>query len=387
MSAAKFVLPRRLFVGGGSVSQLGSVLQSLGRRRPLIVTDGVLKSNGALARVEASLDQAGIQSECFSETIPDPTSESVDRLARRLASGTFDSMVAVGGGSPMDTAKAAGALHEFGGKMTDYKVPFQQDGELTKTPIVAIPTTAGTGSEATRFTVVTDSETGEKNLYAGAAFVPAAAIVDYELTLTCPWRLTADTGIDALCHAVEAYVSRRRNWFSDALALEAVGAIGAKLRKACHGEPAAREAMMLAATQAGIAFSNSSVTLIHGMSRPLGAHFKVPHGLSNAMLAPIVTKFSVDGPARDRYADIARALGVASHHRANLAADFLYPALLELNHDLNVPTLRDYGVDRAAFDNLIPRMANEALASGSPNNNPVVPKAAEIETIYHQVYA
>lgn len=172
--------------------------------------------------------------------------------------------------------------------MKDYKAPFAMDDAAT--PIVAVPTTAGTGSEATKFTIVTDTQTGEKMLCIGLCYLPVAAIVDYEFTLTKPWRLTADTGIDALCHSMEAFVSRKRNPFADSFALQSLQAIGSSLRTACT-EPEnheARERMMLASTQAGIAFSNSSVTLIHGMSRPIGANFHVPHGLSNAMLAPLV---------------------------------------------------------------------------------------------------
>ncbi|KAJ8599824.1 hypothetical protein CTAYLR_009961 [Chrysophaeum taylorii] len=360
---SSFSLCRRLIVGGGSVSQVGSVLEGLGRRRPLIVADPVLLNNGAVAQV-----QKAIEAPCFADTIPDPTTESVERLVSRLASGDYDAIVAVGGGSPMDTAKAAAAVHEWGGPLPRFKVPAQVDGELMKTPIVAIPTTAGTGSEVTRFTVVTDSATGEKNLYAGTAFVPAAAIADYRFTTTCPRRLTADTGIDALCHAMEAYVSKRRNWFSDGMALAAIEAIGRSLRASYHrGEDSAREAMMLAATQAGLAFSNSSVTLIHGMSRPLGAHFHVPHGLSNAMLAPLVTRYSLRG-AKARYAKVARCLGVittfsgdddevASDAAASdedaadaAAAEALPAALAALNADLEVPTIRDllYAVGIAA---------------------------------------
>ena len=180
-----------------------------------------------------------------------------------------------------------------GGKMRDYKVPFAADkGAL---PVIAIPTTAGTGSECTRFTVITDTERDEKMLIAGLGALPLAAIVDYELTYSVPARTTADTGVDSLTHALEAYVSKRANPFSDALAVSAMALIGQHIRTA-YAEPrnaAAREGMMIGATQAGLAFSNASVALVHGMSRPIGAHFHVPHGLSNAMLLPAVTRFSV----------------------------------------------------------------------------------------------
>ena len=221
--------------------------------------------------------------------------------------------------------------------MRDYKAPFAADkGAL---PVIAIPTTAGTGSECTRFTVITDTERDEKMLIAGLGALPLAALVDYELTYSVPPRTTADTGVDSLTHALEAYVSKRANPLSDALALSAMGLIGANIRTA-YAEPrnaAAREAMMLGATEAGLAFSNSSVALVHGMSRPIGAHFHVPHGLSNAMLLPAITRFSVSG-AEPRYAEAARRIGFAEPTDSDaMAAAKLVTGLETLNRDLSVP--------------------------------------------------
>lgn len=202
-------------------------------------------------------------------------------------------------------------------------------------------------------------------------------------------RLTADTGIDALTHAVEAYVSRKSNPFSDSLALNAIRTIGQHLHRvyADGADTKAREAMMLAATQAGIAFSNSSVALVHGMSRPIGAHFHVAHGLSNAMLFPAVTAFSVPA-AESRYADCARALGAATDGDSDaVAADGLVEALRALCKDLEVPTPQAHGIDKDDWFRLSPLMAEQALASGSPANNPVVPTADEIQDLYAQIYA
>jgi alcohol dehydrogenase class IV len=270
--------------------------------------------------------------------------------------------------------------------MRDYKVP--NDIPRAGLPIVAIPTTAGTGSEVTRFTVVTDTETDEKMLIAGLACCPIAAIVDYELTLSMPYRLTADTGIDSLTHAIEAYVSRRANPFTDGLARNAMGLIARHIRTACAepGSRAAREAMMLGATTAGMAFSNASVALVHGMSRPIGAFFHVPHGLSNAMLLPEITAFSAPA-ALDRYADCARAMGVADAEEGNQAAVArLLDELRRLNRDLAVPSPRAYGLDAARYEELLPVMASQALASGSPANNPRVPTTDEIVDLYRRVY-
>jgi alcohol dehydrogenase class IV len=274
-----------------------------------------------------------------------------------------------------------------GGQMRDYKVP----SEIPKLglPLIAIPTTAGTGSEVTRFTVITDSERDEKMLIMGLACCPAAAIVDYQLTLSMPWRLTADTGLDSLTHAIEAYVSRKASPFTDGLARAAMALIAKHIRSACRepGDAGAREAMMLGATQAGMAFSNASVCLVHGMSRPIGAFFHVPHGLSNAMLLPEITAFSAPA-ALARYGDCARAMGIAGESEGNQAAVArLLDELRQLNCDLEVPTPKAYGIDERRYGELLPVMASQALASGSPGNNPRVPSADEIIDLYKRVYA
>jgi alcohol dehydrogenase class IV len=271
--------------------------------------------------------------------------------------------------------------------MRDFKVPFAADH--ARLPVIAIPTTAGTGSEATRFTVITDVERGEKMLIAGMGALPLAAIVDYELTFTVPPRITADTGVDSLTHALEAYVSRRANPYSDTQALAAMRLIGANIRTA-YAEPAnapAREAMMLGAMQAGIAFTNASVALVHGMSRPIGAHFHVPHGLSNAMLLPAITRFGLES-ALPRYAEAARTIGfAATSDNDAVAAEKLADGLATLNTELGVPTPGGYGIDKAVWDAKLPLMAQQALASGSPANNPRVPTADEIVALYQVVWS
>lgn len=241
----------------------------------------------------------------------------------------------------------------------------------------------------TRFTIITDEKNNEKMLCAGAGFVPAAAIVDADLTLSLPARTTADTGIDALTHAIEAYVSRKASPFSDNLALSAMRLIGPNLQRVySHGEDvAAREAMMLGSTLAGMAFSTASVALVHGMSRPIGAFFHVPHGLSNAMLLPAVTAFSL-AAAPERYADCARAIGVADAGDDDAGAnDKLLTALQTFNRALKVPTLAEFGVAKPHFDEVVAVMAEQALASGSPGNNPRVPDSREIIALYQQLWA
>jgi alcohol dehydrogenase class IV len=384
--AALITTPRLIAIGGGALAELPGVLTRLGLARPLIVTDPYIAGCGILERATALLDGAGVPWSVFSETVPDPTTDAIAAGVARLASADFDSLVAVGGGSSIDTAKGMSVLFANGGQMRDYKVP--NDIPRAGLPVVAIPTTAGTGSEVTRFTVVSDTETDEKMLIAGLACCPTAAIVDFELTLSMPLRLTADTGIDSLTHAIEAYVSRRASPYTDGLAKNAMGLIARNIRTAC-GEPqnrAAREAMMLGAMTAGMAFSNASVALVHGMSRPIGAFFHVPHGLSNAMLLPEITAFSAPA-ALERYADCARAMGVAEEGEGSQSAVArLLDELRRLNQDLKVPSPKAYGIDRARYDELLPVMAGQALASGSPANNPRVPTGEEIIELYRRVY-
>ena len=385
--AALITMPRLMSVGGGALAELPALMARLGLKHPLVVTDLYIARCGILDRATGLLDKARLPWSVFSDTVSDPTTDVIETGVAILRDGNFDSLVAIGGGSSIDTAKGMSVLFANGGSMRDWKVP--ADIPQMGPPLVAIPTTAGTGSELTRFTVVTDTETDEKMLIAGLACCPAAAIVDYELTLSMPYRLTADTGIDSLTHAIEAYVSRRASPFTDGLARNAMGLIARHIRAAC-AEPdnrAAREAMMLGATTAGMAFSNASVALVHGMSRPIGAFFHVPHGLSNAMLLPEITAFSAPA-ALERYADCARAMGVAEEGEGSQAAVArLVDELHRLNGDLKVPSPQAYGIDQGRYDELLPVMASQALASGSPANNPRIPSADEIIDLYRRVYA
>jgi len=388
MTVATIVSPRLMRIGGGSVNQVAEVLAQFGLFRPLVVTDPWMVSSGTVERCLEPLRKAGIAAQVFSDTVPDPTDTVVEAGVAILKAGNFDCLIGFGGGSPMDTAKAMAILAAAppGTKMREFKVPAQADKALV--PVICIPTTAGTGSEATRFTVITDTETDEKMLIAGLGALPLAAIVDYTLTFSVPPRTTADTGIDSLTHALEAYVSKRANPHADSLALSAMRLIGANLRTVWR-EPrnsAAREAMMLGAMQAGLAFSNSSVALVHGMSRPIGAHFHVPHGLSNAMLLPAVTEFGLND-ALPRYAEAARAIGVATRDDADqVAGARLLEELRALNQELQVPTPKAYGIAADAWEGLLPTMARQALASGSPANNPRVPTEEQIITLYRKVY-
>lgn len=378
--------PRQMRIGGGARRELAELTSGLGARRPLLVTDRFLQGNGAADELFDLLTRAGLQPALWSGTVPDPTTDSLTTGLAAAAEHGADAVIGFGGGSPIDTAKALALLAVQGGAMGDYRAPKRNDGPAL--PIIAVPTTAGSGSEATQVTIITDSATDEKMLCTGPAFLPVAAAIDYELTLSMPARLTADTGIDALTHAVEAYVSRKANGFTNGLCLTAIESIGKVLRRVWvdGADREAREVMMLAATQAGIAFSNSSVALVHGMSRPIGAHFHVAHGMSNAMLFPAVTRYSISA-AEARYADCARALGCASPADDDTrAARQLVAELETLCHDLAVPTPEAFGIDEQAWHDRIPTMVEQAIASGSPSNNPRVPTPADIAAIYADIF-
>ena len=389
MTMTETALPRLMYLGGGARKKLASVLRTMGTSRPLIVSDRTMVSLGYVAELVEDLAHEGIPADAFVDTVPEPTASSITAGVEAVHAGAYDVVVALGGGSPIDSAKAIAILAAHGGAVSDLRFPRRVDEPGL--PIVAIPTTAGTGSEVTKVTVITQEGgpgvADEKLLCMGLGFMPWAALVDYELTLTLPPRVTADSGVDALSHAIEAYVSRKANPFSDAQALAALRAIGPNLRTvfADGSDHAARAAMMLGATLAGLAFSNASVALVHGMSRPLGAAFHVPHGTSNAMLLPAVTAYGLTA-ARERYAACARAMGVATGRDDDTAASTaLLAELRSLNSDLQMPTPAEFGIDQDAFRAAMPRMASQALASGSPSNNPRVPSEDEIVGIYTQL--
>jgi len=384
--SVQIILPRILQVGAGASQEAGAIVQALECQRPLIVTDKMMVQLGYVARIQESLSALGIHSDIFDDTVPEPTVSSIQAGVEMVRDGNYDSIIAIGGGSPIDSAKAISILGKYGGQMRDYKFPrlVTEPG----LPIIAIPTTAGTGSEATRVTVITDDTNDEKMLCVGIGFMPTVALVDYELTLSVPARTTADTGIDALTHALEAYVSKKANAFSDIQAVAAMKLLAPNLRRVFNNgqDREAREAMMLGSTLAGIAFSNASVALVHGMSRPIGAFYHVPHGLSNAMLLPAVTEYSIPA-AEHRYANAARAMGIAQASDSDASANQrLMAELYAINRELEVPTPAEFGISRSQFFANLSIKADQALASGSPANNPRVPSADDIIEIYKQLW-
>jgi alcohol dehydrogenase class IV len=295
-------------------------------------------------------------------------------------------LIAVGGGSPIDTAKGISALARNPGKMSDFmgadKIP------PMGAPLIAIPTTAGTGSEVTQLTIITDTVKNVKMLIASPNIMPRVALVDPMMTLQMPQGITTATGLDALTHAIEAYVSVKAQPITDTLALQAIRLISGNLRQAWSdgGNVEARTHMIIGSLLAGLAFSNSSVALVHGMARPIGAYFHVAHGISNAALLPTVIEFSILGNPR-RYADIAEAMGEVTAGLSVLDAAYLAAkAVKRLNEDLKIPTLKGLGVEEKKFKSVVSQMAVDTIASGSPGNNPRKPTQEEIVELYHKAY-
>ena len=379
-------LPGDLIIGGGTSQALAEHVTRIGVTRPLVVSDAFLLEEGPAGPLVERLEGAGLEVAVFGDVQPDPTLDNVRGAVDALRAHEADGVVAIGGGSPMDTAKAAAVALANEGDVRDYAGYHRVPGPGL--PLVAVPTTAGTGSEVTRVAVITDTERDVKMMMLDGHLMARVAISDYELTLSTPPALTSWVGVDSLTHAIEAYVSSRATVLTDMFALEAARLIGAHLRRAVRtpDDAAAREAMMLGATLAGAAFSNASVALVHGMSRPIGAHFHLAHGLSNALLLPAVTRFSVAG-APARYATVARTMGLAGDEDADATAcERLVEELEALNRDLEIPSLAGAEVDRDHFERVVAEMAQAALDSGSPDFNPQPASKEEIIELYRQAY-
>lgn len=378
-----FNAPRRILAGGGSFHELPDMVKSLNGTRVLIVTDQFLQKSGLVGETVSRLSAAGLASAVFDGVTPDPTIGNVEDGLAMLRQQACDVIVALGGGSPIDAAKAIAIMATNEGPLQRYAGYHQ----IPKAglPLIAVPTTAGTGSEATQVAVITDTERQVKMMMFDRALLPDMAIVDYRLSASMPAPLTAHVGVDTLTHGLEAFVSKRNNPFSDPFALSCIRLVGQYLVRAYEhpDDGDARQGMAIAACHGGLAFSNSSVCLVHGMSRPLGAVYHLAHGLSNAILLPSVVRFSLSGSI-ERYATAARVMGIAAPETSSsAAAESLASALEELNKRLKVPRLRDcVGVSVAEFERSVSKMATDALASGSPQNNPVVPARADIEQLY-----
>ncbi|OGO32520.1 MAG: alcohol dehydrogenase [Chloroflexi bacterium RBG_16_56_11] len=385
VSPRTFRMPVSIF-GHGSSDNAGAELKALGAKKVFIVTDEVLWKMGTLTKIAASLNAEKLEFQVFDKLPTEPTVEFVEEGIRLLKESGCNIILAVGGGTPIDTAKAISVMARNPGKIQDYIGANKIPGPGL--PLVAIPATAGTGSEVTIFTIITNTKTSVKMLISSPYLMPTLAIVDPLLTVSMPLGLTAATGLDALTHAIEAYVSRKAQPMTDILSLSAMRLLSANLPLAwADGKNLeAREKTMLGSYQAGLAFGNASVALVHGMSRPIGACFHVAHGMSNAVLLGPVMEFSLSGNP-GRYAEIAAAIGENVAGLDDMAAaEAGARAVRRLIKYLEIPRLRDLGIEKTRFFELMPEMIDAAIASGSPDNNPRIATREEMAGIYRQAY-
>ena len=382
--AREFIVPGQIITGSGALTMAEETLKGLGKKA-LIVTDKVMIQLGNCAKVETALKNQGIDYAIYSEIVGEPTDTMIENGLKVYKENGCDFLVALGGGSPIDSMKAIGSLVVNGGNISDY---MGKVIDVEMPPLVAIPTTAGTGSEATQFTIITDTKKDIKMLLKGKVLMPKLAIIDPQFTMTAPPKITAATGLDALCHAVEAYTSRKAQTLSDSFAMSAVKRIFKSLPVAFKDgkNEEARIQMSVAALEAGIAFNNASVTIIHGMSRPIGALFHVAHGLSNAMLMKECLGFALEG-AYDRFADLGRAIGVAdATDEYKAAAEKFLSAIEGIVKELETPTLAEFGIDKEEFFKVIDKMAYDAMDSGSPQNTMREVSEEQVKQIYRNLW-
>lgn len=378
--------PATIVYGKDAFEEVGVYAKKLGSKA-LIVSDPIMDGLGFVNQCKALLTANGLEAVSYLGVTTEPVDTYVAQGLSILQTEQCDLIISVGGGSCIDTAKAIAVVATNGGYIGDY-MKLAKIAEQSPIPHIAVPTTAGTGSEATDATVITNTTNDVKMMIKQPAFMPPIAIVDPMLTVTSPPAITAATGIDALSHAIESYLSRLAHPYSNVLALSAMDLIIHNILKVYEqgDDIDAREAMSLGSMQAGLSFSNASVALVHGMSRPIGALFHVPHGISNAMLLPAVLEFTKDACV-ERLADIGKFFntnGQYSTHEelATLAID----SIKELCKKMNIGNLQQWGIEEDAFYAAIPKMAIDAMASGSPANNPKVPTQDELMELYKIAY-
>ncbi|AQS09126.1 alcohol dehydrogenase [Clostridium saccharobutylicum] len=361
-----FMTPNKILTGKDALKNSKEYLKSFGEKA-LIVTDNIMVKLGNVQSLTSILDEENIGYKIYQEINGEPTDVMIKNGTKIYKDEKCEFLIAIGGGSPIDSAKAISMMTVYNGKISDY-MGKQIENKLP--PVVAIPTTAGTGSEATQFTIISDTENDVKMLIKGGSLLPRLAIIDPKFTMTVPRNVTAATGIDALTHAIEAYTSRKAQPLSDVFALSAVKRIFQYLPIAFENpnNEEARTQMSIAALEGGIAFNNSSVTIVHGMSRPIGALFHVAHGISNAMLLKECLTFVIDG-TYDRFADLARAIKICHDSMTDeVAAKEFVEAVNNLCNQLLIPSLEEYGIDKKRFFDNLDKMADDALESGSPSN-------------------
>jgi len=375
-----FLIPQYIYSGENALKTSMEQLVGFGKKA-LIVTDQAMVDLGNATLLTDELDNHGISYFLYPEINSEPTHTMIDKGVELYESEECEFLIALGGGSPLDAMKAIGAVHSNGGNIREY-MGKKIENQLPK--MCAIPTTAGTGSEATKISIITNTDTDVKMLLLDPKLMVDLTILDSDFTITVPPVMTAATGVDALTHAIEAYTSVKAFSMSDLYAISAVKKIFENLYEVyVNGtNAAARREMSIAAFEAGVAFSNASVTIVHGMSRPIGALFHVPHGMSNAMLLKTCLNFIKPG-AVHKLNELAKAIGV---YRVGMTeeegADAFVTATIALLRALKIKTPMDYNIDRDDFFRRIPKMAEDAMISGSPLNTRRTPSKEDIEELY-----
>jgi len=382
--AYQITLPGRVMIGKNALDMCEAELKKSGKKA-FIVTGKIVTKVGILKRLTDYLQSFSISYEVFDDITGEPTDTMIEAGVKAYKMSGCDFIIAIGGGSPLDSAKAIAAMSVLDGEIADY-MGVEIKGDFP--PMILIPTTSGTGSEATKFTIITDTKKDVKMLLKGDDLLPCMAILDPSLTFSAPPDITASTGMDALTHAIESYTSRKGNPLTDTFALSAIKRIFQYLPSAFNNgsDEKAREELQIAAFEAGVCINNASVTLVHGMSRPIGANFHVPHGISNAMLLKECLSFVLDG-CYEKFADIAREIGVADDNDNDIKASGLFLEHLDmLCRECRIPTLQEYGIPKDRFDSLIEKMAEDAMKSGSPSNTIKKVTAEDLVEIYKKVW-
>jgi alcohol dehydrogenase class IV len=380
MDPFSFFAPTRLFSGRGALAKIPGILTEWGRKKPLVVTDPGLVKAGLAGRLVSLLDAEGVACAVYDGVEANPAVRVVHVCAERYAAEECDCLIAIGGGSAMDTAKAAGVVLANGGRIEDYFWPrkVKERGPF----LLCVPTTYGTGSEVTPFAVITDKNRYKAALI-GPEILPDVGLLDSDMAVTLPLPIAAATGMDALTHAVESYVALATNPISQGLALHAISLISEHLRPAASSDAnhEATQQMLIASTMAGLAFSQTRLGNVHAMSHPVSGHFGVPHGVANAILLPRVMAFNLIA-LPEAFAEIAAAMGQDVEGRAPMeAASCAVEAVSALERDIEIPeTLTEAGV--TAED--IPVLAEDAMKSGNIPINPRRTVQSDIEGLFEQ---
>lgn len=388
---ARFTLPRDIYHGKGALEELKNLK---GKKAMVVVGGGSMKRFGFLDKVVSYLGEAGMEVKLFENVEPDPSVETVKRGAAAMQEFGPDWIVAMGGGSPIDAAKAMWAFYEYPEvTFEDLIIPFNFPTLRTKAKFCAIPSTSGTATEVTAFSVITDYEKGIKYPLADFNITPDVAIVDPALAETMPQKLTAFTGMDAMTHAIEAYVSTLNSDYTDPLALYAIEMIHRLLKKSYEGDMEARDRMHNAQCLAGMAFSNALLGIVHSMAHKTGAAYSgghIVHGCANAMYLPKVIKFNAKNEvAAERYANIARFMGLNGNTTEELV-DALIAELKSMNKELNIPTcIKEYEggiIDEKEFGEKLHDVAELAIADACTGSNPRIPTQEEMEKLLTACY-